>query len=245
MGHVQLERRHAVESRGLGSDQLGDGVQERCVDPSRLELRHVPSPAAARRWHDPRCEVGGRRRHRQGRSPEVSLMPITIPNDIEPLTPADATEVDQNYKTIQQHINTNLIDRSGAVAMTGQLTLVGDPIDSRHAASKGYVDSFLPIGVILPYAAPTVPAGGAWLLCDGAALPTTTWPELFAVCQYRYGGGGATFNLPNLTARIPVGLDATQTRFNTPGKTGGSWVAALQQHNHVMTHNHPSFASGV
>jgi microcystin-dependent protein len=49
---------------------------------------------------------------------------------------------------------------------------------------------------------------GSWLLCNGASVAKATYPLLFAAIGYSFGGSGATFNLPNPTARVPgvVGL---------------------------------------
>jgi microcystin-dependent protein len=49
----------------------------------------------------------------------------------------------------------------------------------------------------------TVPA--KWLLCNGNGYATSTYPELFAVIAYTYGGSGATFNVPDLKGRHAVG----------------------------------------
>jgi microcystin-dependent protein len=171
-------------------------------------------------------------------------MTLLLPNDIEPLTPADAAEVEQNYTHIEQYVNREVIVRGGTVAMTAPLTLFGSPSQDQHAATKLYVDSFIPVGVIMPFGGVSAPAGGHWLLCDGTEYSTTTYPELFAALQYRFGGTGGAFKVPNLNGRVMVGRDATQTRFDAPGDNGGTWVMPVPKHHHVMSHNHGSFNSG-
>lgn len=52
-----------------------------------------------------------------------------------------------------------------------------------------------PVGTITGYAGASAPTG--WLLCNGATLSTTAYPELFAVIGYTYGGSGSSFILPN------------------------------------------------
>lgn len=172
-------------------------------------------------------------------------MTLLLPNDIEPLTPADAAQVEQNYTTIEQYMNREVIVRTGTVAMTAPLTLSGTPSQDQHAATKLYVDSFIPVGVIMPFGGVSAPAGGHWLLCDGTDYSTTTYPELFSALQYRFGGSGGTFKVPNLNGRVMVGVDPTQDRFNTPGDLGGTWVAPISKHHHTMTHDHGEFDSGV
>ncbi|WP_024509691.1 tail fiber protein [Bradyrhizobium sp. ARR65] len=57
----------------------------------------------------------------------------------------------------------------------------------------------LPIGAIFDFAGPTPPPGS--MTCDGQALSTTQYPELFAAIGYTWGGSGTTFYLPNLMDR--------------------------------------------
>jgi microcystin-dependent protein len=66
-------------------------------------------------------------------------------------------------------------------------------------------EAFIPIGTILPYAAPNPPLG--YLLCDGALVARTEYPYLFQVIGSIYGsaGGGAYFRLPDLRGRFPLG----------------------------------------
>ena len=42
-----------------------------------------------------------------------------------------------------------------------------------------------------------------WMVCDGRSLSTPSYPELFSVLGYRYGGAGDTFAIPKL-ASVPV-----------------------------------------
>lgn len=165
---------------------------------------------------------------------------LNIPNPIESFTPADAVEVDQNYQFIREYINQNCIVKDGALAMTEQLTLdTASPTQDQHAASKGYVDAFMPIGVILPYGGQNPPQN--WLACDGSTKQIADYEELHSVLLARYGTAPAgSFKLPDLRGRMMVGMKSSEDRFSTTGKTGGSWVLKLPQHLHKMDHNHPS-----
>lgn len=60
-------------------------------------------------------------------------------------------------------------------------------------------------GVIYPLATANVPKG--FLLCDGAAYSRTDYAELFEAIGtiYGEGDGSTTFNVPNLSTRVPVG----------------------------------------
>ena len=97
-----------------------------------------------------------------------------------------------------------------------------------------------PIGEITEYAGSTAPEN--YLICDGSAISKETYSELFAVIGTTYGSGdgSTTFNLPNLKSRIPVGLDSSDTSFNTLGKTGGEkthtlTVEEMPSHNHKLS----------
>lgn len=60
-------------------------------------------------------------------------------------------------------------------------------------------------GFLQPYAGATAPSG--WLMCYGQSISKTTYSYLFAVIGYTYGGGGDSFNVPDLRGRIAIGLD--------------------------------------
>jgi|GEM_PF-6193978 len=70
----------------------------------------------------------------------------------------------------------------------------------RITDKSGYVS---PVGSMTMFAGGTAPAG--WLLCNGAAVSTATYPDLFAVIGYTYGGSGGTFFLPDMQGAVPRG----------------------------------------
>ena len=84
-------------------------------------------------------------------------------------------------------------------------------------------DAFTPIGAVMPFAGATAPVN--WLIADGTAVSRTTYAALFAVCGTTYGAGnGSTsFNLPNLTNRVPVAAGGSYSR----GATGGASTVTL------------------
>lgn len=95
----------------------------------------------------------------------------------------------------------------------------------------------LPVGSILAYSSTTIPTN--WLLCDGRAISRTEYALLFSIIgtTYGVGDGSTTFNLPNLKGRVPVGVDSSQTEFDTLGETGGEkthtlTIAEMPNHKH-------------
>jgi len=97
--------------------------------------------------------------------------------------------------------------------------------------AQGPAGPGLPTGSITPFAVAAAPTG--WLLCDGASYATATYPDLFAVIGYAYGGSGANFNVPNLKGKVVVGRDSADTAFDVVGETGGA-----KTHTHATHSNH-------
>jgi microcystin-dependent protein len=95
----------------------------------------------------------------------------------------------------------------------------------------------VPVGTVDQYAGSTDPVG--YFICDGRAIARNVYTELFDVIgtTYGVGDGSTTFNIPNLKARVAVGLDATSTYATNLGDTGGSdthtlTIAELPAHKH-------------
>jgi hypothetical protein len=79
------------------------------------------------------------------------------------------------------------------------LTLSGIPISP----------SIIITGTVVMYAGSILPNGYLW--CDGSTYSTATYPALFAIIGYTYGGSVANFNVPDLQVRVPVGGVTTNT----------------------------------
>lgn len=75
-----------------------------------------------------------------------------------------------------------------------------------------------PVGSLQAYAGASAPTG--WLLCDGTLYSTSVYPELFSVLGYTYGGSGASFNVPDLRGRAPIGA-------GTGAQNGGTGTGAI------------------
>ena len=111
----------------------------------------------------------------------------------------------------------------------------------------------LPIGSMIPYGSQNnIPSN--WKICDGSAISRETYAELFNIIGTSYGAGdgSTTFNLPDKRGRISVGLDSSQTEFNTIGKKGGEnkhtlTPSELPSHSHTVkgTVGSGGYAEGV
>ena len=90
-------------------------------------------------------------------------------------------------------------------------------------------------GQIIPWpAAGNIPVG--WLECDGRMLNSAEYPRLFAVIGTAYGGDGvATFNLPDLRGRVPLGRSA----FHAAGQqVGAESVSVTLDSSNLPSHTH-------
>ena len=157
-------------------------------------------------------------------------------------TNADGTQVNSNFTSVVNFLNTETVQRDASIAFTAIPSLPAvDPTTDNQAVRKAYVDNFIPAGVITQYGAASAPTG--WVLCQGQALSRTNplYSRLFTAISTTYGAGDGTttYNVPNLQGRIPVGRDSTQTEFDALAETGGSKTTAL------ITANLPSHQHGV
>jgi microcystin-dependent protein len=166
---------------------------------------------------------------------------ITLQYSIANDTAVDAVPVEANFSRIESHINQEVIERGGSVAMTGQLKLAGNPVAADDAANKAYVDSLLSVGMMQMYGGSTDPAGGVWLLCDGRELETASYPDLFSVIGNSYGSGSAgRFKIPDMRGFMPLGASGTDAL----GSTGGSRNAVVVTHTHTIDHTHAGTNTG-
>ena len=90
------------------------------------------------------------------------------------------------------------------------------------------------IGEIRLFAGNFAPVG--WLLCQGQTLPISQYDVLFNLIGTTYGGDGqTTFNLPNLSSRVPL----HQGSGYVLGQQGGVETVTLTaqqmpQHTHAL-----------
>ena len=85
--------------------------------------------------------------------------------------------------------------------------------------------STVPVGSIMPYAGTIVPDG--YLLCDGSEVRTADYPILYGIIGYTYKSatllqGAATFALPDLRGRFPLGMDSMDNGNRIPSKDDAS-----------------------
>lgn len=111
----------------------------------------------------------------------------------------------------------------------------------------------LPVGSIQMYPKATAPTatsnGGTWLVCNGATLVQSNYPDLFSVIGVTYGNGGNAsthFNLPDLRSRVPVGynVDTISGRSTRAIAVGSGTETHTLANTEIPKHTHPVTDAG-
>jgi microcystin-dependent protein len=102
-------------------------------------------------------------------------------------------------------------------------------LDQRLEALEAALATVVPAGTISAFGGEQAPSG--WLLCDGTAVSRTTYAPLFAALATKWGAGdgSATFNLPDLRGRVPIGAG------HASGLTDRAIGELLGEETHVLT----------
>ncbi len=175
---------------------------------------------------------------------------VSIPNSFVLATPADPAEVNENFETLADFVNTEVVHLDGSKAMGAafdagafKIVNVASGVSTTDAVNKGQLDdvsaSAVPTGGIIMWPTAVVPTN--WLPCDGAAVSRTTYAALFAVIGVTYGpgNGSTTFNVPNFQNRFPVGIGPA-TWSDAVGETGGQTDAIIPIHGHTASSGNAS-----
>ena len=113
----------------------------------------------------------------------------------------------------QQDASTKAAETAQNVANT-TLTMKINVINVSVETSVQVIDQ--PCGSIIFYAGTTSPNG--WVICDGRSLLASTNSSLYNVIGTRYGGGGGSFNVPDLRNKFLRGaLDTGSISNSTVG----------------------------
>ena len=143
----------------------------------------------------------------------------------------------------------------GDLDICGNLT-VGNNIkaNSFYATGNFYLDSYIliPAGTIIQSASVNEPNG--WFDCDGRILNKITYSDLFAAIGNIYGGifgrNDASFNIPDIRGRVPVGVITSSNISPPSGLTSRNLGDVGGEERHTLTvsempsHSHSSNATG-
>jgi microcystin-dependent protein len=130
------------------------------------------------------------------------------------------TTISQNFISNKPAVDNSLLSDQLLVYRSGSANLVKMTKETllRHVAT-------VPIGVIMPFAGTIIPEG--YLLCDGSEVKTADYPGLYGVIGYTYKSatllsGAATFSLPDLRGRFPLGRDNMDNDQRIPSRDDAS-----------------------
>lgn len=121
--------------------------------------------------------------------------------------------------------------KNGSMANAWVSIKHGPTINSGGGGGGTTEGDTLPIGAIMAWPTDEIPDN--FVEANGQNLSQTLYSELYQVYGDYYNTDSTPdgyFGVPNLNSRVPVGVDTSQTEFNTVGKTGGSKY--LQAHTH-------------
>ena len=143
-----------------------------------------------------------------------------------------SSDYEKMYRTVTK--TTELDDIGGELrTVYGEFT-AWQPLVNK---ASNFGDS-LPIGTVIDWYGENIPNN--FLELNGQAVSRTTYSELFEILGTKYGTGDGvrTFNLPNKSGRVAIGLDTGDETFNTLGKKGGS-KTHIMTIDELVRHNHP------
>lgn len=131
---------------------------------------------------------------------------------------------------------------NGIVQLNGVIYVSTTDSNVGNSPEASIINWGYPVGMIqtgFQVACGLLAAPTGYLLCDGSAVSRSTYARLFSAIGTRYGAGNGstTFNVPNKKGKVSVGVDASQTEFDTVGKNGGSKTHTLTV-DEVPAHGH-------
>ena len=146
-------------------------------------------------------------------------------------------------------ISAGLIDDLRVSAQDAYNTIPTGSITASQL-STSVAQALAPTGTIVAYGGSAAPSG--WLICDGTAYATATYPALSAALSGAYdtsagqaSPGVGNFRVPILKSRIPAGLNVSDADFNTLGGSGGqSSVTLTNLQTGVAAHTHAVSGTG-
>lgn len=130
------------------------------------------------------------------------------------------------------------------------MTTIVDGNSGGTALTDTTITTYVPSGVIFPYAGSSAPTG--FLLCYGQTVSRTTYAALFAAIGTTFGAGdgSTTFALPDLRGRSMFGKDnmggsAANRVTNAASGITGTTLGAAGGDQNLAQHNHSASSSST
>lgn len=137
---------------------------------------------------------------------------ITTINSTDLITNSRA-DINTNFSNLNtDKMETSVLDTDTTLAANSDSKVATQKAIKTYIDTGGNPTGFT--GIVTPYAGSSAPTG--WLLCNGQAVSRSTYAALFSITSTTFGtgDGSTTFNVPNLTNRVPLGA-GTGTRVAT------------------------------
>ena len=149
-------------------------------------------------------------------------------------------------------VTANQIAAGAVVAAIANGTIQGQQIATGGLTVTNFsagliMDAIIPPGTIQAFGGISVPSG--WLLCDGRALMSASYPRLYTAISTNWGAGLtngvkiADFNLPDLRGRTVIGAGfGSNLTLRVLGRIGGEeshtlTIAEMPSHSHPLGPN--------
>jgi microcystin-dependent protein len=160
------------------------------------------------------------------------------------------SDIDLNTQALSGATKLQMIDQGAALTgLTNKLALNAASGDLYYTNSSGVPvqitqgssitsptsSAALPTGGVMPFAGTAAPTG--WLLADGTAVDRTVYAALFGVIGtiYGTGDGSTTFNVPNMSGRVAVGVGSYTDPVS--GAITRSLAQSAGAEKHIITPN--------
>ena len=152
---------------------------------------------------------------------------LSIPHSFTNNTVASATEVNQNFLSVKAFADAAVVQVDGSVQ--APTVAIADNAVTLAKLAAAVQNALVPVGSIVATARTTAPTG--WLLCNGTAFSSATYPSLYAILNN-------VATTPDLRGRFPLGDSSALTLLASGGSTTIT-ESNMPSHNHTQNaHNH-------
>jgi microcystin-dependent protein len=150
------------------------------------------------------------------------------------MKPTDAPKISADIESLAVALDNDVAFTSGVAASIPPAGLFGRKY---YATDNGfyYLDNGTewiaqewPGRIVLSATPASIPG---WLTCEGQAVATSTYANLFLEIGYIYGGSGTTFKVPDFRGRTPIGNGTS----GAPGISPRSVGQQLGEETHTLT----------
>lgn len=158
---------------------------------------------------------------------------LSIPHSFTNNTVASASEVNQNFLNVKAFADASVVQVDGSVQ--APTAAIANNAVTLAKLATAVQNALVPVGSIVATARTTAPAG--WLMCDGTAFSSATYPSLYAVLNN-------VATTPDMRGRFPLGDSSALTLLAAGGSTSIT-TANMPVHTHSQSpHNHDQVSHG-